>query len=194
MRRFFLSLLFLLLTSASSNAFQFDSWRLGMSVREAMAVAQDKDIPIVKDGIISVNKHFDQKVMKYVDTANDFYYRADLLDEHAKVNLIFTPESKFLSTIKIQWRAPFKDRAFQTKLFQLLTGKYGSYAKKQRQIFYEISTWTIDKTNWVSMRTGGNAILAEYLDMTAYEQGQKESKKRQEENWRQSKDKDAGKF
>jgi hypothetical protein len=41
------------------------------------------------------------------------------------------------------------------------------------------------------MRTGRNAILAEYLDMVAYEQGQKESKKRQEENWRQSTDKDA---
>ncbi len=194
MRRFFLSLLFLLLTSASSNAFQFDSWRSGMSVREAMAVAQDKDIPIVKDGIISVNKHFDQKVMKYVDTAYEFYYHADLLGEHAKVNLIFTPVSKFLSTIKIQWGAPFKDRSFQTKLFQLLTGKYGNYAKKERQIFYETSTWTIDKTNRVSMHTGGNAILADYVDMTADEQGQKESKKKQEENWRQSTDKDAGKF
>lgn len=165
-----------------------------MSVREAMAVAQDKDIPIVKDGIISVNKHFDQKVMKYVDTANEFYYHADLLGEHAKVNLIFTPESKFLSTIKIQWGAPFKDHSFQTKLFQLLTGKYGTYAKKERQIFYETSTWAIDKTNRVSMRTSGNAILAEYVDMTAYEQGQKESKKKQQDNWRQPKDNDAGKF
>jgi hypothetical protein len=85
MRRVFLSLLFLLLTSATSNAFQFDSWRSGMSVREAMAVARDKDIPIVKDGIISVNKHFDQKVLKYVDTANEFYYNAELLGEHAKI-------------------------------------------------------------------------------------------------------------
>jgi hypothetical protein len=43
-------------------------------------------------------------------------------------------------------------------------------------------------------RTGGNAIVAEYLDMIAYEQGQKESKKRQQENWRQSTDKDASEF
>ena len=194
MTRFASALIVFFLSPATVSAFQFDSWRSGMSVREAMAVAQDKDIPIVKDGIISVNKHFDQKVMKYVDTAYEFYYHADLLGEHAKVNLIFTPESKFLSTIKIQWFAPFKDRSFQTKLFQLLTGKYGNYAKKERQIFYEISTWTIDKTNRVSMRTGRNAILAEYLDMIAYEQGQKESKKRQEENWRKSKDNDASKF
>ena len=41
-------------------------------------------------------------------------------------------------------------------------------------------------------RTGGNAILAEYLDRVAYELGQKESKKRQQDNWRQSKD--ASKF
>lgn len=64
-----------------------------------MAIARDKDIPILKDGIISVNKHFDPNVMKYVDTEHEFYYQADLLGEHAKVYLIFTPESKFLSTI-----------------------------------------------------------------------------------------------
>ena len=188
------ALIFLFLFPVSADAFQFDAWKSGMSAREAMAVAQDKDIPIVKDGIIFVNTHFDQKVMKYVDTAHEFNYQADLLGEHAKVNLIFTPESKFLSTIKIQWGAPFKDRAFQTKLFQLLTGKYGNYAKRERQIFFETSTWAIDKTNRVSMRTSGNSILVEYLDMIADEQGQKESKKRQDENWRQSKDKDASKF
>ena len=110
------------------------------------------------------------------------------------MNLLFTPKSKFLSTVKIQWGAPFNDRSFQTKLFPLLTGNYGNYAKKDRQIFYETSTWAIDKTNLVSMRTGGNAILAEYVDRVAYEQGQKESKKRQEKNRRQSKDKDASKF
>jgi len=194
MTKFASALIFFLLSPATVSAFQFDSWRSGISVREAMAIARDKDIPIVKDGIISVNKHFDPNVMKYADTAYEFYYNTDLLGEHAKVYLIFTPESKFLSTIKIQWNAPFKDRSFQTKLFQLLTGKYGNYARKERQIFYETSTWTIDKTNRVSMRTGGNAIVAEYVDMIAYEQGQKESKKRQQENWRQSKDKDAIKF
>ncbi len=97
-------------------------------------------------------------------------------------------------TVKIKWGAPFKDRSFQTKLFELLTGKYGNYARKERQIFYEISTWAIDKTNRVSMRTGGNSILMEYVDLIAYEQGQKESKNRQQENWRRSTDKDASKF
>lgn len=57
---------------------------------------------------------------------------------------------------------PFKDRSFQTKRFQLLT-----------------AAWAIDKTNRVSMRTGENAILVEYVDMIAHEQEQKESKKRQ---------------
>jgi hypothetical protein len=58
---------------------------------------------------------------------------------------------------------PFKDRSFQTKRFQLLT-----------------AAWTIHKTNRVSMRTGKNAILVEYVDMIAHEQEQKESKKRLE--------------
>jgi hypothetical protein len=99
-----------------------------------------------------------------------------------------------LSSVKIQWNAPFKGRAFQTKVFQLLTSKYGNYAKREKQIFFETSTWAIDKKNGVSMRTGGNSITVEYVDTIAHEQGQKESKNRQEENWRQSKDKDASKF
>ncbi len=165
-----------------------------MSVREAMAVAQDKDIPILKDGIVSVNKHFDQKVMQFADTANEFYYNAELLGEHARINLLFTPESKFLSSLKIQWGAPFKDRSFQTKLVELLSGKYGNQPKKERQIFFRTSTWTIDKTNVVSMRTGGNSILVEYVDLIAYQQGQKESKKRQDQNWQHATNKDASKF
>ena len=72
---------------------------------------------------------------------------------------------------------PFKDRSFQTKRFQLLT-----------------AAWAIDKTNRVSMRTGENAILVDYVDMIAHEQEQKESKKRQEKNWRQSKDHETSNF
>jgi hypothetical protein len=126
--------------------------------------------------------------MKYVNAAYEFYYQADLLGEHAKVNLTFTPQSKFLSTVKILWNAPFKDRAFQTKLIQLLTGNYGNYAKRGKQYFSKPLPGRSTKPIACPMRTGGNSSLVEYLDMTAHEQGQKESKKRQEENWRQSKD------
>jgi hypothetical protein len=35
--------------SGLSNAFQFDSWTSGMSLRQAIALAQDKDIPILKE-------------------------------------------------------------------------------------------------------------------------------------------------
>lgn len=55
-----------------------------MSVREAMAVAQDKDIPILKEGLVSVNKHFNPDVMKYVGAASEFYYHADLLGNMQK--------------------------------------------------------------------------------------------------------------
>lgn len=194
MTRFASAIIFFLLSPATVNGFQFDSWTSGISVREAMAIARDKDIPILKEGIVSINKHFNPDVMKYVATAHEFYYNADLLGEHAKVNLTFTPESKFLSRVKIQWSPPFKDRSFRIKLFQLLTDKYGTDAKKDKQLFFKTFSWKIDNTNRVSTRTGRSAILVEYVDLIAHGQEQKELKKRQQEIWRQSKDKDASKF
>jgi hypothetical protein len=69
-----------------------------------MAIAQEKDIFILRGGLISGGKHFNPDVStKYLDTAHEFYYNSDLLGKRAKINLIFTPESKFLSTVRIQW-------------------------------------------------------------------------------------------
>jgi hypothetical protein len=67
-------------------AFQFDMWTSGISSREAMAMARNKNIPIIREGIVSINKHFDPNVsMKYIDTAHEFYYRANLLGETQKL-------------------------------------------------------------------------------------------------------------
>ena len=46
----------------------------------------------------------------------------------------------------------------------------------------------------VSMRTGANQVLVEYVDLIAYQQGQKEVKSKKEENRRRSTAKDASKF
>ena len=58
-----------------ADAFQFDTWTSGMSIREAMAIARDKDIPLVKEGLISISKRFHPDAsVKYVDSAHNFYY------------------------------------------------------------------------------------------------------------------------
>lgn len=190
------SFLFLLqLIPTAAYAFQFDVWTSGMSSREAMTIARDKDIPLIREGLVSTNKHFDPNAStKYIDSAHEFYYNTTLLSETAKTNLIFTPESKFLSTVRIQWAGVSNKDGFRQVVFDMLKSKYGNYVKTGKQIFFETLFWSIDKTNQVSMKTSANQILVEYIDLTAQELGQKEVRVKKDEDRRDAKSKDAGKF
>ena len=170
-------------------------WTSGISSREAMAIARDKDIPVVKAGIATINKHFDPKASsKYIDSAHEFYYKTILLGENAKTNLVFTPESKFLSAVQIQWAGVSNKDGFKQVVFDMLKSKYGNYIKKDKQIFFETFFWPIDKTNQVSMKTSASQISVEYLDRSVHELGQNEVKIKKDENRRDAKSKDAGKF
>lgn len=166
-----------------------------MSSREAMAIARDKDIPVIREGLVSIIKHFDPSTStKYIDSAHEFYYNSSLLGENAKTNLIFTPESKVLSTVRIQWTGVSNKDGFRQVVFETLKSKYGNHVKKEKQIFFETLFWAIDKTNQVSMKTSANQILVEYIDLTAHEIGQKELRVRKDEIRHDAKSKDASKF
>ena len=66
--------------------------------------------------------------------------------------------------------------------------------EERRALFFEKLIWATDKINLVSMRTGANQVLVEYVDRTVRQQGEKEAKSKKEENWRRSTAKDASKF
>ncbi len=166
-----------------------------MSSRDALAMARDKDIPIVREGLVSVDKHFDPNaITKYLDSAHLFYYRTELRGEPARTTLIFTAESKFLSTVQLRRGGVANNDGFGQFVFEMLQNKYGSSVKKKKQIFFETLFWTIDKTNRVSMRTGSNQILVEYLDLTVDTAGENELRARKEQYRRDAKAHAAGKF
>jgi hypothetical protein len=146
-----------------------------MSIDEAMAVAREKDIPIVRQGIISTTRRFDPNVStKYIDTAHEFYYGDELIGERAKINLTFTPETKFLSAVRIRWDNVAENSRFRDEISGMLKSKYGNYSKREKQLFLEKLTWAIDKTSFVSMKIGVDAILLEYVNTRVQEQGQRE--------------------
>jgi hypothetical protein len=152
----------------------------GRSSLEAMAIARDKDIPLIRAGLISVNKHFDPNTSsKYIDSAHELYYRSRLLDENAQISLIFTPENKFLSAVRIQWAGVSNKDGFRHIVFDTLKSKYGNYAKKGKQIFFETLFWPVDKANQISMKTSSNQILVEYIDLpcTSEDSRKSQSKK-----------------
>jgi hypothetical protein len=195
MNRLALFLFLLQLIPTAAYAFHFDVWTSGMSSREAMAIARDKDIPVIREGLVSVNKHFDSNAStKYLDSAHEFYYNSSLLGENTRTNLIFTPVSKFLSTVRIRWAEVSNKNDFRQVVFEMLKTKYGNYVKKEKEIFFETFFWAIDKTNQVSLKTGANQISVEYIDLTAHAVGQKEINMKKDAKRRDAKSKDAGKF
>jgi hypothetical protein len=108
-----------------NSGFVFDDWRSGISIYEFMDIAERNDVPIHRDGLISINKHFNPAMSrKYADTAGKFYYKDQIMGKWARVDLVFTPKSKKLYTLSINWSGQgvsnksgfFADvRKFQTK-------------------------------------------------------------------------------
>jgi hypothetical protein len=87
-----------------NSGFVFDDWRSGISIYEFMDIAERNDVPIHRDGLISINKHFNPAMSrKYADTAGKFYYKDQIMGKWARVDLVFTPKSKKLYTLSINW-------------------------------------------------------------------------------------------
>jgi hypothetical protein len=153
--------------AAPADGFLFEIWRSGITVAEAIDLAQDHDIPLHKSGIISVNKHFDPKLcLPYADSATEFEYNAQLLDRSARIELKFTPTSKKLYSIRMVWSGPgiSKKSVFRDQIEAMLTKKYGEPVRIEDHIIFRTYDFKINKFSIVTMRPGGNYVMLEYLD------------------------------
>jgi hypothetical protein len=153
--------------TAPSDGFSFDIWKSGLTVAEAIDVAQEHDIPLHKSGIISINKHFNPKMcLPYASSATEFEYNTHLLGRQAKIALKFTPTSKKLYSIKVTWSGPgiSKKSEFRDRVEAMLIEKYGRAVKTKNHIVYKTYDFQIDQFSIVTMRPGGNYVLLEYLD------------------------------
>ena len=149
------------------DGFSFDIWNSGITVAEAIGLAQDHDIPLHKAGIISVNTHFNPEMcLPYANTATEFEYNAQLLSRQAKIALKFTPISKKLYSIRIGWSGPGISRKsdFREQIEAMLTTKYGKPVNIKEHIFFKTYDFRINKFSNVTMRPGGNYVMLEYLD------------------------------
>jgi hypothetical protein len=150
-----------------ADGFLFDIWMSGITVAEAIELAQDHDIPLHKGGIISINKHFNPKVcLPYADTAIEFEYNAQLLGRQARVAMKFTPTSKKLYSIRMVWSGSgiSKKSEFRNQIEAMLTKKYGKPVEIKDHIIFKTYDFKINKSSFVTMRPGGNYVMMEYLD------------------------------
>jgi hypothetical protein len=153
--------------TAHSDGFLFDIWQSGLTVAEVIDLAEDRDIPLHKGGMVSINKHFNPKVCRpYANTATEFDYNALLLGRQARIEMKFTPTSKKLYSIKLVWGGTgiSKKSEFRDRVEAMLIEKYGRPVKVQNHIIYKTYDFQINQFSTVTMRPGGNYVMLEYLD------------------------------
>lgn len=145
------------------SSFQFDIWPFGITVNKAIDIAEKNDVPLHKSGIITVNKRFHPQVRKYSD-ATDFYYNTNLLGHFAKVELAFTPSSKKLHTVTIQWpNQNANDTKLTNEIESMISEKYGKARSKGKRLFYSTTEWITEDKNRIEMNIRSTAILLNYL-------------------------------
>jgi hypothetical protein len=148
------------------GSFKFDKWVSGMSVDEAMKVAETQDIPIIKAGVVSGSKHFNPEVRKYAGTTTAFYYRDNLLGKWSTVTLSFSPVSKVLWSVSINWSGPEMSTKgeFRNEVESMLSEKYGKPKARGRDLFHDTTSWKISEISVVSMKAGFGSVNVSYVD------------------------------
>lgn len=151
-----------------ANGFQYDIWQSGISVQQAIDIAEANDLPFHRDGLISVNKTFNAKMCRpYADSATKFYYKEHILGKWAKLNLDFTPVSKRLFSVEIQFgkTGMSKDSIFRQQNEAMLREKYGKPLGVNNHMgVYKTIDWKINDRAIVTMRPGANYVHVSYLD------------------------------
>jgi len=154
--------------AASPNSgFIFDVWRSGTSIYEFMDIAQRNDIPIHRDGLISINKHFNPIVSrKYAETHRKFYYKDQILGKWARVDLIFTPKSKKLYTLSINWSAQgvSKESEFFAEVKSIMSKKYGEPSNTDKEYIIHKIFWNINQNAYAMLQGSAGSSQLHYFD------------------------------
>jgi hypothetical protein len=165
---------------APVNGFRFDIWQSGISVHEAIDIAEANDLPLHKDGLLSVNKKFNPKMCRpYADTATRFYYNGRIFNKWARLTLSFTLVSKKLYCVEIRFNntGMSRDSEFREQVEAMLQEKYGKPLKVSHHVgVYKTYDWQINENAIVTMRPGVNFVNVSYLDKTIAKAAQYESK------------------
>jgi hypothetical protein len=115
----------------SSIAFEFDIWKSGISLDDALEIAKSNDIPLTDVKRMKHcqrgKDHFQPDTIKHAQKSRNFFYKDSILNKTALITLHFTPMSKKLCNISIIWDNA--DRAHQKEVVLMLTEKYAEPLK-----------------------------------------------------------------
>jgi len=153
---------------SSQNGFKFDVWQSGINIQEILTIAKDYDIPLHRNGLISINKKFNPAMSsKYADTATQYYYKTKLLGKHGTVELFLTPSSKRLHKLSIRWNnAGRQDRIeFQNEVMDAVKRKYGLPKKYKKEILGQKYYWSPTQHMIIELASTSGGISLVYQDV-----------------------------
>lgn len=159
------------------NGFRFDIWQSGITVHQAIDIAEANDLPFHKAGLISSNKRFNSKVCRpYADTTTRFGYQEMIFNKMATLNFDFTPASKKLYSLEIKFLGTgiSKQSEFRQQIESILREKYGKPFKITDHIIYKDFDWKINRNAIVRMQPMGNAVIVTYRDIRLTDLAEKE--------------------
>ena len=114
-----------------SQAFEYDVWKSGMPLDEALKLAEINDIPVTcsefNKSLQRGRDHFRAEVLRQAKKSQNLCYRQNLRESTALITLHFTPISKKLSSVWIYWSDANITQQKETIL--ALTQKYGAPLK-----------------------------------------------------------------
>ena len=151
-----------------AKGFRYDIWQSGISVLEAIDIAEANDLPLHRAGLISVNKKFNPKMCRpYADSATRFEYKEQLFGKMASIRFDFTPVSKKLYSLEIKWfgTSVSKNSEFRQQVEAMLRDKYGKPLKIKDKYVYKEYDWRINENSVVTMKPMGNAVIVTYRDI-----------------------------
>ena len=178
-----------------SNSFEFDVWNSGISLTEAMKIAEFNDVPLTTADLMKPcqrgKQHYQPDGMKDAQKSRNFCYKDTVVGKTALVTLHFTPMSKKLCNLCIYWAEA--DKAQQKEVLLMLSEKYGeplkySPVKDQFPVspdirvenpFSETQFFAADKQNIISVQyveKRKNVLIVIYNDISMAKQEQTEAK------------------
>ncbi|WP_319526677.1 DUF2726 domain-containing protein [uncultured Desulfosarcina sp.] len=134
----------------------FYPWKLGQTINEVVSLCQRYDYPLHRDGLISVNRHFNPKMcMPYTDSHSKFNYKATAYGYSSVVLLEFNPDTKRLVSVETRIRKPnnVKSDDFMAGIGRKLARDYGEPDSRAQN-------WNwFSNSNAVSLANGNSAAI-----------------------------------
>jgi hypothetical protein len=180
-----------------NHGFRFDVWQSAMDIEEILLTARSHDIPLVKEGLVSIIKNFNPDLSsKYAATATQYYYKTQLLGHPAAVNLFLTPTSKKLHSLSVRWEV-FGDsrrKDLEQDLKDMITSKYGRPKGNRIPIFGKITFWRPSQQIEIEYKEMVSGLTLTYKDNLMIQLQETESQKINNEKKTEYRTKDRNKF